>query len=95
MDLVPMDNDPSTRPSGLPALSQHGRRVLALLQQQAPQAYAPTCYDAKGRLLATDEDVEVHEKQLWAELVEPAVAKRIERRIKEMEEEDEAAAQQG
>lgn len=73
------------------ALSRLGVRVLRALQKQTPQEFAPTCYDARGRLVVSDEDLKIHERKLYEGLVEPAVAKRIERTIKEMEERDAAA----
>jgi hypothetical protein len=84
IDPTPMTIEKMT--GGHHGLSEHGDLVLAMLECQQPQDFAPTCYGPDGKLLPNDEDLMVFCKQLFEELVDPATAKRVARELDAIEE---------
>lgn len=84
IDPTPMTIEKMT--GGHDGLSEHGGLVLAMLECQQPQDFAPTCYGPSGQLLPNDEDLRVFCKQLFEELVDPVTAKRIAKELDEIEE---------
>jgi len=87
LDLAPSTIGPVPRHYGL---SEHGDLVLALLECQQPQDFAPTCYGPDGKLLPNDEDLRLFCKSLFAELVDPVTAKRLAKELEEAEAREEA-----